>query len=106
VACDEETIAGTDADLLNLARLAERSGKECSTGDEEAGFDDNSSCEGVLADLTPGFFERSSLGVCVLTTGFVEVVSAVRDAHIEATAATLPPRPPRADLISYLISGA
>jgi len=106
MACEDETIAGTDADLVNLARLAVRSAKECSGSCGDRGLVDEDALGDGLTDFAAGFVARPSLGFRVVIEGPAAAFSAVNDAHIEATAATLPPRPPRADLISYLISGA
>jgi len=92
--------AGTDRDLISLARLAVRSGNGGSRA-AEAGLA-GETFGGGLTGFTAGF-------VCILlgtlcTAGVT--LSPVCEAHIDATAATLPPRPPRADRMLYFASGS
>src|SRR5712675_639785 len=86
--------AGTDRDLMSLARLAVRS----VNGGTEAGPGD---CETFGGGFAVGL-------VCMPLRTFCTVgitLPLVCEAHIDATAATLPPRPPRAERISYFASG-
>jgi len=97
VARDDEMAAGTDCDLMSLARLAVRSANEISAG---AGveLDGGNTFGGVLTGFAAGFVGVLH-GFCTLT------FSPVCEDHSEATEVTLPPRPPRADRISYFTSG-
>jgi hypothetical protein len=91
--------AGTDRDLISLARLAVRSanggsgGAEAGTAGETFG--------GALIGFAIGFV---CIPLCALCTAGV-TFPPVCEAHIDATAATLPPCPPRADRMLYFASG-
>jgi hypothetical protein len=93
LACDEDTAAGADCDLMSLARLAVRSTNEVSGA---AGAGD--AFGGVLSGFAAGLRTFSTTGV--------DSFSPACEAHIDATAATFPPRPPRADRISYFAAGS
>lgn len=108
--------AGTDVDLINRARLAVRSANEGSGGGGVDVLGEDAGLGGVLEGFEGGLEVRFAggtlLAFCVTAggggggDGLEPDTFPACDAHIEATAATLPPLPPRADLISYFTSGS
>src|SRR5882762_10454101 len=90
--------AGTDCDLISLARLAVRSANEISAG-LGTEVDGGGTSGDALTGFAAGFVGMALRGCCALA------FSPACEAQIDATAATLPPLPPRADRISYFTSG-
>ena len=89
---------------MSLARLAVRSAKEGSGSGAE--LDDGGTFGDVLTGLAAGFVGTLWRNFCAAAVDFTFTLSPVCEAHIDATAVTLPPRPPRADRISYFTSGS
>lgn len=117
VACDDDKIAGTEVDLMRLGFVF------CDgTGGFSAAFVDKSVDDLAEMALGVGFGFVSGPLDRLMVAGFLEWADPLDgwtlslesdapacgapDAQSAATAVTLPPRPPRADLTSYLTSGS
>ena len=97
IACDEETTAGTEEDLITFVRLAVKS---ANVAGGAGGVDDL----GVFAGFFEGCVGVLFFGFCGLGEMTVGSASTPCEAHIDATAVTRPPRPPRAERMSYFTS--
>jgi len=108
VACDEETTAGTDIDLMTgLERFREKSTRCGGSG----GVDVVGVERGDLATVRRGLGFTGGLSYFFCSASFAcgpifPPCCAAAEAQIAATAVTFPPRPPRADFTSYLTSGS